>query len=154
MADENAKIRARDVSPALSYGDKKAIGDGVDRHFARLCHRLHADPSGLRKSRPSCGASTAMNDTIAAARVTGLIELEGEDIHGDRMDVVQIARSGVGMVLPQKPKSPSPSRSTKNIAYGPKISRLGGEEGPILTWWSNARSCARRAVGGGQGPAR
>ena len=49
-----------------------------------------------------CGKSTflrcfnRMNDTIGTAKVTGLIELDGEDIHGSRMDVVQLrARVGV-----------------------------------------------------------
>jgi phosphate transport system ATP-binding protein len=50
--------------------------------------------------------------------VTGLIELDGEDIHGNRMDVVQL-RARVGMVF-QKP-NPFPKSIYENIAYGPRI---------------------------------
>ena len=43
------------------------------------------------------------------------------------MDVVQLGRARVGMVF-QKP-NPFPKSIYENIAYGPKIQRLGGEEG-------------------------
>ena len=72
-----------------------------------------------------CGKSTflrslnRMNDTIAAARVTGDIHLDGEDIHA--MDVVQL-RARVGMVF-QKP-NPFPKSIFENIAYGPRIHGL------------------------------
>jgi phosphate transport system ATP-binding protein len=59
-----------------------------------------------------------MNDTIAGARVTGSINLDGVDIHDKRQDVVQI-RARVGMVF-QKP-NPFPKSIYENVAYGPRI---------------------------------
>jgi phosphate transport system ATP-binding protein len=81
-----------------------------------------------------CGKSTflrcfnRMNDTIGAAKVTGLIELDGEDIHGSRMDVVQL-RARVGMVF-QKP-NPFPKSIYENIAYGPKIHGLAEKKADL-----------------------
>ena len=62
-----------------------------------------------------------MNDTIAGARVTGEIELDGEDIYAPTMDVVQL-RARVGMVF-QKP-NPFPKSIYENVAYGPRIHGL------------------------------
>ena len=117
MADENAKIRARDV--CVYYGDKKAI-DEVSIDISPNYVTAFIGPSG-------CGKSTflrcfnRMNDTIGAAKVTGLIELDGEDIHGSRMDVVQL-RARVGMVF-QKP-NPFPKSIYENVAYGPRLHGL------------------------------
>ena len=117
MTDESAKIRARDV--CVFYGEKKAI-DEVSIDISPDYVTAFIGPSG-------CGKSTflrcfnRMNDTIGAARVTGLIELDGEDIHGSRMDVVQL-RARVGMVF-QKP-NPFPKSIYENIAYGPRIHGL------------------------------
>ena len=98
MADETAKIRAHDV--CVYYGDKKAV-DEVSIDISPKYVTAFIGPSG-------CGKSTflrcfnRMNDTIATAKVTGLIELDGEDIHGDRMDVVQLRarRDGVSKAEP------------------------------------------------------
>src|SRR3989337_2585258 len=74
-----------------------------------------------------CGKSTflrclnRMNDTIAGARVTGTIELDGQDIYDARVDPVQL-RAKVGMVF-QKP-NPFPKSIYDNVAYGPKIHGL------------------------------
>ena len=62
-----------------------------------------------------------MNDTIDAARVTGKITLDGEDIYAPRVDPVQL-RAKVGMVF-QKP-NPFPKSIYDNIAYGPRIHGL------------------------------
>ncbi|MEJ0005543.1 MAG: ATP-binding cassette domain-containing protein [Steroidobacteraceae bacterium] len=61
-----------------------------------------------------CGKSTflrclnRMNDTIAGARVTGQILLDGEDIHDPARDVVQL-RARVGMYSRSPIRSRSPS---------------------------------------------
>src|SRR3546814_11822701 len=62
-----------------------------------------------------------MNDTIAGAKVTGTIELDGEDIYAPSVDVVQL-RARVGMVF-QKP-NPFPKSIYDNVAYGSRIHGL------------------------------
>ena len=114
---EGAKISARGVN--VFYGQKQAIDDvsidvGMDNVVAFI------GPSG-------CGKSTflrtlnRMNDTISGARVEGRIELDGEDVYGSHMDVVQL-RARVGMVF-QKP-NPFPKSIYENVAYGPRIHGL------------------------------
>ena len=110
-------MRAKSVS--VFYGDKKAIDD-VSIDIPSEFVTAFIGPSG-------CGKSTflrtlnRMNDTIPSARVEGTIELDGEDIYGSAMDVVQL-RARVGMVF-QKP-NPFPKSIYDNIAYGPKIHGL------------------------------
>lgn len=62
-----------------------------------------------------------MNDVIDGCRVSGDISLDGEDIYGRNMDVVQL-RALVGMVF-QKP-NPFPKSIYDNVAYGPRIHGL------------------------------
>jgi phosphate transport system ATP-binding protein len=111
------KMSARDVS--VFYGDKQAVKDvSIDIDMDKVTAFI--GPSG-------CGKSTflrtlnRMNDTIAAARVTGEITLDGEDIYGPAMDVVQL-RARVGMVF-QKP-NPFPKSIYENVAYGARIHGL------------------------------
>ena len=71
-----------------------------------------------------CGKSTflrclnRMNDTIAGTRVDGKILLNGQDIYGEDMDVVEL-RQRVGMVF-QKP-NPFPQPIYDNVAFGPRV---------------------------------
>nr|WP_265571458.1 phosphate ABC transporter ATP-binding protein PstB [Sphingomicrobium nitratireducens] len=111
------KMKAENVN--VYYGEKHAIKDvSINIHDDKVTAFI--GPSG-------CGKSTflrtlnRMNDTIPIARVTGHIELDGEDIHAPRMDVVQL-RARVGMVF-QKP-NPFPKSIYENIAYGPRIHGL------------------------------
>jgi phosphate transport system ATP-binding protein len=111
------KMRATDVS--VFYGDKRAINNvsiAVPAQFVTA----FIGPSGCGKST-FLRALNRMNDTITSARVEGLIELDGEDIYGNAMDVVQL-RARVGMVF-QKP-NPFPKSIYDNIAYGPTIHGL------------------------------
>jgi len=107
----------RDVS--VFYGDKQAL-KSVSIDVARRQVLAMIGPSG-------CGKSTflrclnRMNDTIAGARVTGSITLDGRDIHGPGQDAVQL-RARVGMVF-QKP-NPFPKSIYDNVAYGPRIHGL------------------------------
>ncbi|HEU5285788.1 MAG TPA: phosphate ABC transporter ATP-binding protein PstB [Sphingomicrobium sp.] len=117
-------MRAREVS--VSYGDKQALNKvSIDIHDDRVTAFI--GPSG-------CGKSTflrclnRMNDTIPTARVTGRIELDGEDIHSSAMDVVQL-RARVGMVF-QKP-NPFPKSIFENVAYGPRIHGLGSSKAEL-----------------------
>ncbi len=117
VVDGPPKMSAREVS--VYYGDKQALkGVSVDIHDDKVTAFI--GPSG-------CGKSTflrclnRMNDTIAGARVTGDIYLDGNDIHDPKMDVVQL-RARVGMVF-QKP-NPFPKSIYENVAYGPRIHGL------------------------------
>ena len=115
------KMSARNVN--VFYGAKQAITDvsiDVDRDEVTA----FIGPSG-------CGKSTflrtlnRMNDTVASARVTGDIRLDGEDIYASNMDVVQL-RARVGMVF-QKP-NPFPKSIFENVAYGPRIHGLAANK--------------------------
>jgi phosphate transport system ATP-binding protein len=108
------KIEARKVQ--VHYGANHALKD-VDVDILDKTVTAFIGPSG-------CGKSTflrcfnRMNDTVASARVTGSIRLEGEDIYDPRVDPVQL-RAKIGMVF-QKP-NPFPKSIYDNVAYGPKI---------------------------------
>ena len=111
------KMTARGVH--VFYADKEAIkGVDIDIHDDKVTAFI--GPSG-------CGKSTflrclnRMNDTIPSARVTGDIELDGQNINSPKMDVVQL-RARVGMVF-QKP-NPFPKSIYENVAYGPRIHGL------------------------------
>lgn len=111
------KIIARNVN--VHYGDKQALFD-VSVDVPEKAVTAFIGPSG-------CGKSTflrcinRMNDTIAAARVTGSIEIDGVNINDPAIDAVQL-RARVGMVF-QKP-NPFPKSIYENIIYGPKIHGL------------------------------
>jgi phosphate transport system ATP-binding protein len=70
-----------------------------------------------------CGKSTflrslnRMNDRIKAARIDGSVELEGEEIYQDGVNLVEL-RKRVGMVF-QAP-NPFPKSIRDNISYGPR----------------------------------
>lgn len=108
------KVIARDVN--VYYGDKHALKD-VSIDIPENAVTSFIGPSG-------CGKSTflrcinRMNDTIPIARVTGRIEIDGQDIYDRSLDVVQL-RARVGMVF-QKP-NPFPKSIYENVAYGPRI---------------------------------
>jgi phosphate transport system ATP-binding protein len=112
-------ISARHVN--VHYGEKHAIKD-VSIDVAKNSVIAFIGPSG-------CGKSTflrclnRMNDTIANAKVTGSITLDGSDIYDRSQDIVQL-RARVGMVF-QKP-NPFPKSIYENVAYGPKIHGLAG----------------------------
>ena len=112
-----ARMRAKGVD--VYYGDTHAVQNvSLDIYEDEVTALI--GPSG-------CGKSTLlrcfnrMNDTIPSCRVEGEITLDGMDIHGDQMDVVQL-RARVGMVF-QKP-NPFPKSVYDNVAYGPRIHGL------------------------------
>ncbi len=108
------KIDARDV--CVDYGQKRAIHH-ISMGIPDRSVTAFIGPSG-------CGKSTflrcfnRMNDTIDGCRVTGLIDMDGEDLNNQDLDVV-LLRARVGMVF-QKP-NPFPKSIYDNIVYGPKI---------------------------------
>ena len=131
--------------------------------------RLLRREAGAERRRPStsrdravtafigpsgCGKSTflrcinRMNDTIAGCRVTGKIELDGEDIYDPELDVVQL-RARVGMVF-QKP-NPFPKSIYENVAYGPRIHGLASSKAE-LDEIVHCELAQGRPVRGGEGP--
>ena len=111
------KIRARDIN--VYYGEKQALFD-VAIDIPEKAVTSFIGPSG-------CGKSTflrcmnRMNDTIPICRVTGAIEMDGEDVNDKSIDPV-VLRARVGMVF-QKP-NPFPKSIYENVAYGPRIHGL------------------------------
>src|SRR5579863_3068997 len=103
-------MTARGVN--VHYGDKHAVKN-VDLDIGRNQVLALIGPSG-------CGKSTflrclnRMNDTIASARVDGLITLDDVDIYDRKQDVAQL-RARVGIVF-QKP-TPFPHSIYANVAY-------------------------------------
>jgi len=118
------KMRANSVS--VFYGDKQALKEVSIQIYEDLVTAF-IGPSG-------CGKSTflrclnRMNDTIPSARVTGSIQLDGDDITTSSMDVVQL-RARVGMVF-QKP-NPFPKSIYENVAYGPRIHGLSSSRSEL-----------------------
>ena len=114
---ETNKIEARKVQ--VYYGTNHALKD-VDVDILDKTVTAFIGPSG-------CGKSTflrclnRMNDTVASARVEGMITLDAENIYDPRVDPVQL-RAKIGMVF-QKP-NPFPKSIYDNVAYGPKIHGL------------------------------
>ena len=115
-----AKITAREVN--VHYGDNHAIRD-VTVDISDKAVTAFIGPSG-------CGKSTflrcinRMNDTIDICRVTGRIEVEGQDIHDQKVDPVQL-RARIGMVF-QKP-NPFPKSIYDNVAFGARMTRYSGD---------------------------
>jgi phosphate transport system ATP-binding protein len=115
------KIRAEHLD--FYYGDKQALKDISmsirDREITALI-----GPSG-------CGKSTflrclnRMNDTIPGTRLEGEVLLDGRDIYAAGTDVVDLRRR-VGMVF-QRP-NPFPQSIYDNVAFGPRILGLLGEQ--------------------------
>lgn len=110
-------FRTRDVE--VYYGDAQALF-GINLDIYR--HQVTAliGPSG-------CGKSTylrclnRMNDTIDGCRVSGRIELDGEDIYAKELDPVHL-RARVGMVFQKA--NPFPKSIYDNVAYGPRLHGL------------------------------
>ena len=125
------KITARDVN--VFYGEKQALFD-VSLDVPEKQVSALIGPSG-------CGKSTflrcmnRMNDVIEGARVSGKLELDGQDLYGSDIDVVKL-RARVGMVF-QKP-NPFPKTIYENVAYGPRIHGLAASRGELddLVRWS------------------
>ena len=119
-----AKMSSRELD--LWYGDKQALFS-VDLDIAANSVTALIGPSG-------CGKSTylrclnRMNDTIDTCRIQGDVRLDGVDIYGREIDVVQL-RARVGMVF-QKP-NPFPKSIYDNVAYGPRIHGLAANRGEL-----------------------
>ena len=110
--ENKVKISTQNLN--LYYGENHALKNiNLDLYENKITAFI--GPSG-------CGKSTflktlnRMNDLVEGCRITGDVQLNGEDIYGD-MDV-NLLRKRVGMVF-QKP-NPFPMSIYDNIAYGPR----------------------------------
>jgi phosphate transport system ATP-binding protein len=103
----------------FSYGPKQALFDISLQIPERRVTSL-IGPSG-------CGKTTflrclnRMNDIIPDTRVEGEVRLDGRNIYGPGMDVVDLRRR-VGMVFQKS--NPFPKSVFENVAYGLKINGL------------------------------
>jgi len=123
--DRGYKIEFHDFS--FYYGKFKALGK-INMQIPRNQITAIIGPSG-------CGKSTLlrsinrMNDLVPNVRMEGQIILNGENIIGTSVDVVDVRRR-VGMVF-QRP-NPFPKSIYDNVAYGPRLygisHRLGLDE--------------------------
>ncbi len=113
---DNEEIAISVDSLKLFYGDKQAL-NGVDMRIPKNRVTAFIGPSG-------CGKSTLlrcfnrMNDLIDSCRVEGEVSIDGENIYGKAVDVVDLRRR-VGMVF-QKP-NPFPKSIYENVAYGLRL---------------------------------
>lgn len=109
-----AMVRIRNVD--FYYGDFQAL-KAISMDIAANAVTALIGPSG-------CGKTTflrcmnRMNDLIDGARMSGSIEIDGQDINGSDVDPVQL-RKEVGMVFQKA--NPFPMTIYDNIAYGPRI---------------------------------
>jgi len=77
-----------------------------------------------------CGKSTfirclnRMNDVIPGAKVEGSVLYHGQNLYGPKVDPVEV-RKRIGMVFQRA--NPFPKSIYDNVAYGPRILRLGGD---------------------------
>jgi len=100
----------------LFYGTKQALFD-VNMIIPKQRVTAFIGPSG-------CGKSTLlrslnrMNDLVDGCRITGEINMEGQNIYDKNVDVAELRRR-VGMVF-QKP-NPFPKSIYENVAYGLRI---------------------------------
>ncbi|MFY9200278.1 MAG: phosphate ABC transporter ATP-binding protein PstB [Methanosarcina flavescens] len=100
----------------LWYGEKQVLKN-ISMQIPRNSVTALIGPSGSGKST-FIRCLSRMNDLIKNCRVEGKILIEGKDIYGPDVDVVEL-RKNVGMVF-QKP-NPFPMSIYDNVAYGPRI---------------------------------
>ena len=105
---------------SLHYGQTLALKD-VSMTIPRHQVTAFIGPSG-------CGKSTLlrclnrMNDLIDGVRIDGSIRIAGRDIYDGSIHVTDLRKS-VGMVFQKS--NPFPKSIFDNVAYGPRILRMG-----------------------------
>jgi phosphate transport system ATP-binding protein len=120
MARRAPKVSVQGLN--FFYGQKQALAD-VSLLVPQHCVTALIGPSG-------CGKSTflrclnRMNDMIDGTRVEGEILIDGRDILGPRVDVVEL-RKRVGMVFQKS--NPFPKSIFENVAYGPRVAGVRGK---------------------------
>ena len=108
------KIEVKNLN--VYYGKFHALSDiNIDIYANKITAII--GPSGCGKST-MLRSFNRMNDLVSSARVEGQIQLDGENINAQGVDVVDIRRR-VGMVF-QRP-NPFPKSIYDNVAYGPRL---------------------------------
>jgi phosphate transport system ATP-binding protein len=108
------------------YGEKRALEEISIQIRANLVTAF-IGPSG-------CGKSTflrtvnRMNDIIPGARVDGSVLIDGQNIYGSGVDVVQLRRR-VGMVFQKS--NPFPKSIFENVAYGLRINKMAASKSEL-----------------------
>lgn len=112
--ESNTKISVTNLN--LYYGENHALKN-VSMKIRNRAVTAFIGPSG-------CGKSTflrtlnRMNDLVDGVKITGRVDLDGEDIYGSNVDTT-LLRKKVGMVFQQP--NPFPMSIYDNIAYGPRV---------------------------------
>src|SRR5687768_13697300 len=112
--DDNIKIFTENLS--LSYGDKRALKD--------ISMKIQANKVTAFIGPSGCGKSTfirtinRMNDLIEGVKISGSVVIDGIDVYGPDINVVNL-RKRVGMVFQKS--NPFPKSIYENVAYGPRI---------------------------------
>lgn len=147
-ADGETKLAVESLD--VHYGDDHALKD-VSIDIPEQSVTALIGPSG-------CGKSTflrclnRMNDRIRSANIDGTVELDGENIYQDGVDLVEL-RKRVGMVF-QSP-NPFPKSIRANVSYGPRkhgdietglLARLTGRAEPERESELVRRSLERAAL--------
>lgn len=109
-----AKIRVDSLD--VYYGNFHAIKN-ASLSIRENCVTALIGPSGCGKST-FIRALNRMHDLMPAARVSGSVVLDGEDIYAPDVDPVTV-RYRIGMVF-QRP-NPFPKSIFENVVYGPRI---------------------------------
>jgi phosphate transport system ATP-binding protein len=115
--NETAKITVSRMN--FFYGIQQALFD-IDLQIRKNFITALIGPSG-------CGKSTflrslnRMNDLIPGTRVEGRVELDGESVYSDEMDIIRLRRR-VGMIFQRS--NPFPMSIYDNVAYGLRVNRI------------------------------
>jgi phosphate transport system ATP-binding protein len=116
MAD-SIKIKVSNAN--FFYGTNQALYDVSMQIRSQFVTAL-IGPSG-------CGKSTflrslnRMNDLIPGAKLVGKVELDGDNVYSDHMDVIDLRRR-VGMIFQRS--NPFPMSIYDNVAYGVRVNGL------------------------------
>lgn len=100
----------------IYYGENQAIFD-VSLGFQRKEVTALIGPSGCGKSTLLRGLNR-MNDLVGGVRTEGSIQIEGEEVNSDTLDVIELRRK-VGMVFQKS--NPFPKSIYENVIYGLRI---------------------------------
>ncbi len=116
VSNEQSSTKMDVAALAVFYGKFQALAD-ISLAFPENRITAIIGPSG-------CGKSTLlrslnrMNDLVPRIRIEGEVNLDGANIYGQNVDVVDVRRR-VGMVF-QRP-NPFPMSIFENVSYGPRL---------------------------------